>query len=111
MAVSRQLVSQVTLIDLVNTSEGDLGELLQGHHVDGGGDGLLPSALSALAEVLQGLVLSEPHLDLNPVVSKVNLLLPLAQSDLTVVTLKRSFSSILSRFNVRQLLPCLPSCD
>ena len=77
------------MIYLVDTPEGDLGELLQSHHVDGSGDGLLAPALSALAQVLQGLVLPEPHLDLDPVISKVNLLLPLAQSDLTVVTLRK----------------------
>ena len=77
----------VTLIDLVDTSEWNFGQLLQGHHVEGGGDGLLSSTLCALAELLQGLSLSEPHLDLDPIIGKVNLFLPLAQSDLTVVAL------------------------
>ena len=79
----------ITLINLVNTSEGDLRQLLESHHVEGRGDGLLSSALSSLAEVLQGLVLSEPHLDLDPVTGKVNFLLALTESDLTVVTLRK----------------------
>ena len=83
---------QLTLIYFVNTSEGDLSQLLESHHVEGRGDGLLSSALSSLAEVLQGLVLSEPHLDLDPVTGKVDFLLALTESDLTVVTLREKYT-------------------
>jgi hypothetical protein len=41
----------LTLVDLVDTSEGDLCELLQGHHVDGRRDGLLAPRLRALAQL------------------------------------------------------------
>jgi hypothetical protein len=41
----------LTLVDLVDTSEGDLCELLQGHHVDGRSDGLLAPRLRALAQL------------------------------------------------------------
>ena len=51
-----------TLIDLVHTSEGDLGHLLQSHHVHRGAHRLLAATLGSLAQVLQFLALSEPHL-------------------------------------------------
>ena len=77
--------------------EGDGCELLQGHHVEGGGDGLLSSTLCALAELLQGLSLSEPHLDLDSVTSKLCLLVSLTEADLTVVTLKDMLMILLMR--------------
>jgi hypothetical protein len=40
---------ELTLVNLVHTSEGDLGELLQRHHVDGRRHGLLAARLGTLA--------------------------------------------------------------
>ena len=91
----------VTLIDLVDTSEWNFGQLLQGHHVEGGGDGLLSPTLCALAELLQGLSLSEPHLDLDSVTSKLCLLVSLTEADLTVVTLKYMLMILLMRVRLR----------
>ncbi len=44
---------ELTLVNLVHTSEGDLGELLQRHHVDGCRHGLLAARLGTLAQLTE----------------------------------------------------------
>ena len=91
------------MIDLVDTSEGDLCELLERHHVHRRGHGLLAPTLSPLAEVLQLLALPEPHLrrqfmstnsiemaktpnlNFDPITTEINVIFPLTQRNLSIV--------------------------
>ena len=65
MSLSEGIILFPTLVDLVDTSEGHLCQLLQGHHVHRRADGLLAAALGPLAQILKVLALSEPHLKTN----------------------------------------------
>ena len=63
--------------------EGDGCELLQGHHVEGGGDAPLPSGLARAGQLLQRLLVPELDPDADAVVLEVVLVAALSQPDLS----------------------------